>query len=201
MPNWCENELTIVGPPTTLEEIRQFMAGPETYHDRFTNEDKTEVLPFNFNHLIQYPKEELDKEAAEARAALDALPDQSEEARRAWMTAHPPASAGSLFYGTPVDGFNWGGYEWCLKNWGTKWNANCDDAQPVLERRTLFYHFDTAWAPPEPIIFTLAKRFPTVRVTLKYWEGGAGYSGRLVVQGEETLEDNHNDHYRGHRGG
>lgn len=47
---------------------------------------------------------------------------------------------------------NW--YDWQIQNWGTKWNAY---SQEILENShdCLKLQFDTAWAPPEPVIARL----------------------------------------------
>lgn len=45
-------------------------------------------------------------------------------------------------------------YEWCVKHWGTKWNAcECKIGDDYLE-------FDTAWSAPFPVITELSRRFP-----------------------------------------
>lgn len=50
---------------------------------------------------------------------------------------------------------NWG--NWCVQNWGTKWNAyNCSTG---FETDLAFITFDTAWAPPYPILAAFCNRF------------------------------------------
>jgi hypothetical protein len=53
---------------------------------------------------------------------------------------------------------------WCTANWGTKWNA-CD---AELKAHGLIT-FNTAWAPPIPVIRELSKRFPKVVFSIEYW--------------------------------
>ena len=43
-------------------------------------------------------------------------------------------------------------YEWCVKNWGTKWNA---DTLSVSDDEIIF---NTAWSPSEPIIKELSSK-------------------------------------------
>ena len=56
---------------------------------------------------------------------------------------------------------NW--YDWQTENWGTKWNAY---SQELIEQDNcmLKLQFDTAWAPPIPIVERLAeilrKKYP-----------------------------------------
>ena len=45
-------------------------------------------------------------------------------------------------------------YDWCIDNWGTKWNA----AEATIGDDYL--EFETAWDAPHPIITELSRRFP-----------------------------------------
>lgn len=53
-------------------------------------------------------------------------------------------------------------YDWCIENWGTKWNAyGLDEWQDVLDdNHTLT--FQTAWNAPHPILTKLAEMYPGV---------------------------------------
>jgi hypothetical protein len=51
-------------------------------------------------------------------------------------------------------------YDWSNKNWGTKWNADCKEAE--LNGEMCRMSFDTAWSPPCPIIKKLSEMFPTL---------------------------------------
>ena len=50
-------------------------------------------------------------------------------------------------------------YNWCIKNWGTKWNAL------NIKIKDNRISFDTAWSAPLPIIEKLAKAFPKIMIT------------------------------------
>lgn len=54
-------------------------------------------------------------------------------------------------------GGNW--YEWNLEHWGTKWNSCNTDASDLVDNGVV--SFQTAWCPPEPIMISLAKMYPT----------------------------------------
>jgi hypothetical protein len=78
------------------------------------------------------------------------------------------------------DGYNHGGYEWCLKTWGTKWNASM---LRIIEReKSILYEFDSPWAPPIPVIIEMAKIYPKLRFILKYNEPGVGMRGTLYCK-------------------
>lgn len=102
----------------------------------------------------------------------------------------------------PKDGYNSGGYDWCIANWGTKWNIS--DAQTEMERISddeVILHFSTAWSPPLPVIDAWGQKNPTLTFDLAYFECGMGFSGRYAVKGVDCLKNTENKKYRGTRGG
>jgi len=78
------------------------------------------------------------------------------------------------------DGYNSGGYDWCIATWGTKWNA-CEPSYNT-DGETIMYSFDTAWSPPEPIVEKLSEMFPTLHFELRFEEGGMGFSGYSIYE-------------------
>lgn len=62
-----------------------------------------------------------------------------------------------LKYGTPT----W--YEWCNKNWGTKWNA-CEVKVTRNNAGSCCVMFDTAWAAPFPVIEKLVRDFSNLEI-------------------------------------
>lgn len=77
-------------------------------------------------------------------------------------------------------------YEWCVSNWGTKW-----DAYKVARRDYLgpCITFQTAWAPPEPVVVALHKLFPKCSLHLECFECGAGYAGGFSLLAEDDWYD------------
>lgn len=70
-----------------------------------------------------------------------------------------------LEYGVPT----W--YEWCNRNWGTKWNAS--DTNRINDHTMCF---QTAWAAPIPVIKTLAEKYPDVTIHLRWADEDTGYN-------------------------
>lgn len=143
---------------------------------------------FDFNRFVPYP---------ERFAALDEEARRWDERRRA-----DPENCGPR----PRDGFNQGGYEWCIENWGTKWNA-CDvimpeqpadgDGSDFLE---VVINFQTAWSPPLPVILAASEKFPELAFALKYFECGVGFNGRFFCEAGRVVSDESGDYF-GDRGG
>lgn len=154
----------------------------------FIGADKTEP-EFDFSAVIPYPQEY-------AQRDLDARNMNADEFEAK--------------YGSHHDGFNSGGYEWRIENWGTRWGAY--DVQR-RDRKGPCISFQTAWSPSIPIIAALHKRFPEVCLSLEYFECRGAFSGGVTYERAEYAEDYddwapgvpvhkwHNDDYLGRRGG
>ena len=59
--------------------------------------------------------------------------------------------------------------DWCVTNWGTKWNAYNLIGDPKVFRHSLYnysikYYFYTAWSAPAPILAALLAKFPALEV-------------------------------------
>lgn len=76
---------------------------------------------------------------------------------------------------------NW--YDWCVANWGTKWDVDAKPNYSAPEMVT--FDFTSAWSPPVPAIETLSARFPQLSFTLKYCECAMGFAGEAhSISGE-----------------
>ncbi len=53
-------------------------------------------------------------------------------------------------------------YDWCVKNWGTKWNA----CNTMIHGSEVW--FETAWSPAIPIVKKLAELYPDCNFLLEY---------------------------------
>ena len=88
----------------------------------------------------------------------------------------------------PSDSPNW--YDWCLANWGTKWDPEVHleftdngDGTAIIEG-----WFDTAWGPPIEAMNTLAGDWDSCFIELFYEEGGMCFVGYWDSEGAD-------DHY------
>lgn len=79
---------------------------------------------------------------------------------------------------------NW--YDWQVKHWGTKWDA-CH-LETEHQGTGLTWRFDTAWAPPLPVLEALAQQHPEITFTLWYQEE-QGWGGEISVRGSDLLEE------------
>lgn len=71
-------------------------------------------------------------------------------------------------------------YDWCVNNWGTKWDIGSDNGEvhglnPTIVDNEATMSFDSAWSPPIGLYKELVLR--GFRVIASYFEPGMGYCG------------------------
>lgn len=79
-------------------------------------------------------------------------------------------------------------YDWCVANWGTKWNVRGEEVHVERRADQVEYVFETAWAPPFPFVVRIAEMFPEVDVTLAYDEPGMDFGGFVYWSGGEIVD-------------
>lgn len=217
MPNHCENVIEISGEKEAVEKLMNTIG----HNDR----------SIDFDRIIPYPKEFKEKDLA--RDEMDKysrgkvseyiqnnnletdeygglikdedrqlIRDVQQAAREKYAEKHGLELTKGGWY---TDGFNSGGYEWCINNWGTKWNAydftdeNVDDWEDYMN---IQFSFFTAWSPPMPIYYEIAKmtKDTDIRISIHYYEGGMGFQGGLSIANGEVVDEFSAEYY-GSRGG
>lgn len=111
--------------------------------------------------------------------------DESEHAIKFLMDNLMPIPEGYL------DDSRW--YDWSIENWGTKWDLN----QEYDETRVYYTEGDTegglnyltAWGPNRKFWRSISKRFPSLRIDLRYVEEGMFFMGQEIIQNGETLDE------------
>lgn len=183
MPNNVENWLTIEGAEKHIKEVLTFI--------------KSENSAFDFNELVPYP------------SVYQKLDDTAE----AYEKANEGNETPSKWANRPKDGFNSGGMEWNVANWGTKWNAYSIKG-PLADYSSESFSsahiiFETAWSPPIPIMLALYNRFPNVSFTLSSFELGCQQYYEFSSVRQEYRDDEEGPYkprqvtsiYTGSRGG
>ena len=75
-------------------------------------------------------------------------------------------------------------YDWCIENWGTKWNAY---ENATIDQDTI--SFETAWSFPEPVIVQLSKMYPDLEVEAWWADEDVGSNTGHVVYMNGELTD------------
>lgn len=173
MPNYVINHISINGDKDQVEKMLEaikddeFGIGSIDFNKIIPMPESLNIESFSSRELKAY-KEFVEAYTSEGAADLDLLniPVEKEEAflrTRTDLSEDEWNLARQVFrnevqYGAPT----W--YEWCIKNWGTKWNADglsafengeIPDSNPTIS-------FQTAWSAPHPILAKLAETYPDV---------------------------------------
>jgi hypothetical protein len=82
-------------------------------------------------------------------------------------------------------------YDWCIKNWGTKWDACSVEANMPWDSHFLQVVFETAWSPPTGIYQTLHDRGFVVEAY--YVEYGCDFCGKWKNGFDETFSVSDNN--------
>lgn len=79
-------------------------------------------------------------------------------------------------------------YEWCINNWGTKWNAYGYDKNADYSKNENLY-FQTAWSAPHPILLKLSEIYPEITFEHEWADEDIGVNcERKIYSGGECTE-------------
>lgn len=165
MPNWCNNDIAINGTKEDIDALEALLQTGEN--------------SFDFNLFAPYPKEFKDADNEAKRVYDELVKEAGDPYRIDWGKV-------------PADGFNKGGYEWCIENWGTKWSADEPTSERVRDTDFSIW-FETAWSPPIPVIQKMSETFPKLKITIYYEECGMGFKGYATFIGGEVVSADEGD--------
>ena len=174
MPNWTGNTVSVTGPKSILEEIKNFMQSEETV--------------FDFNNIVPMP-ESLNLESGGIMSTamkLATSKPKSAAYKKAQSLLHLPYTMhqspkgydpvlkteadvvviGKLYVENQekYKASTW--YDWRCNNWDTKWNS-CDAEIESESDTELIYGFNTAWSQPNAIMIALSKKYPDITIKLQ----------------------------------
>ena len=146
MANLCKNVVTITANPENLVKIKKHLMS-------YSKENC-----FDFNSLIKMPDEIADTQQIDIQypgvegkdyyySKKKAEKSGEEHPSTEWVKDNCIDEFTLNRYNREYNFLWW--YEWCIKNWGTKWNSI--DASFSLEDDSIVYKFHTAWAEPLPV--------------------------------------------------
>jgi hypothetical protein len=79
-------------------------------------------------------------------------------------------------------------YGWRVGHWGTKWDIEEGDGELIRRPRSIVCRFITAYSPPDLVIMTLSKMYPTLKFVIKFNEPGMGLNGKDTYIGMNSDE-------------
>ena len=157
MPNWCYNNLVVKGKEEDLDKFKT------KYKGTFTNKKGTWL---DFNKIISNQNDKNKWKPKWKKLTPKEQKEWSDDFNHYW--------------------FNKSGYNWQIKNWGTKWNAYTSEP---AHTDILKYGFDTAWSPCIPIIYKLIKTNPKLEFELQFEEWGMCFMGEITGKDGKVITD------------
>ena len=166
MPNYVKTNIAFEGSKRTIDYLRAFMTS-----------DKS---AFDFEKLLPCPKELRDVDAGYSEtfavkcakaAENNELPTFYEESswEKRTMAFEDWVKLGKKYLHNlkKYNAQTW--YDWCIDNWGTKWNA----LEPVWLDDT-HVTFETAWSYADPILRKLSRKYPSLKIYVDFADEDLG---------------------------
>ena len=179
MPNHTANVLTVeTDDQKLLGTIKNTLA---------SRDDNGQIFALDLNKITKMP-EELDGISSPpnifpTQEAVDKELEKrkKENAEYASFLGRPITQEESEALIEKHGSNNW--YDWCLKNWSTKWNA-----YDVGEWNGNKLYFETAWSPPQNAMIKLSEQFPEATFILSFADEGGGFLGQEIYARGEIAE-------------
>lgn len=201
MPNWCENTVEIWGDEEDMKEFYDFFGGQDKLQENFSFEmispmpqelDGTrspqKIVPQYKLDLFEKFKYEIDLNSTEKDYQSQTMVSKSDDKFFSEFESVNEIVK-DFFY--EYDGAisketsdrlkseygydNW--YDWRNKHWGTKWDIKGDCGNDIVDDDTCTLIFQTAWSPPEPIVYKLQEMFPKLQIFGGYLGEGYEFAG------------------------
>jgi hypothetical protein len=189
MPNWCYNTLTIQGPKSEVDMIKDRLNAPFTVmHDNWNMKTNTMEITESVYSAPVFAFWNI-------HSPLDdgiTMEEYVQQPNRLGVDTKDPAwFAKEVAHAkTQKDWYNWN-----TSNWGTKWDVAVVDGNEysnteLLEEKSegddnwVVYKYETAWSPAVTILTKLSNLVPNCLLTLEF-EEETGWGGEYeIVRGE-----------------
>ena len=199
MPNWVQNNITFSGEEAEIKKMLEVIKADEI---GFGSIDFNKIIPMpeslkiesgsHSNKGIDMVKTYLENMSEKLKSQDDTYEEifenlrkhgedlTDEEEKKIWDIG---VTAVENLY--KYDAPTW--YEWCNKNWGTKWNAcNCAN----VNENTKTISFQTAWSTPFPVMIKLSENFPLISIRTEYADEDIGQNcGMYTFKGGELVSE------------
>jgi hypothetical protein len=163
MPNWFKNQIALKGEPARLAAFKQAHIKTVEFRDE----------PGEYNTFLDF--ETVIPMPMILKDTTSTMPETRTEKE---VAAHEATGY-----------YNW--YDWSCENWGVKWNSQCGGVNPDSPDDILEFSFQTAWAPPLPVIRKLLQMWPDLTlIEYKGYDEGDWYEIEYdLLTGVATADD------------
>jgi hypothetical protein len=201
MPNHITNKMIITGvSDEEAQRIITALHGVQHYEAEGTDPEQDVERLFDFNKVIPMPPSLSITEGSVGELGLQALYGEEvkgmfraffsdEEAKKRFDELDEKSRLEAIRLGTAYrDNLlaygckTW--YDWCVKHWGTKWNAY----DTYIEHNEV--NFTTAWATPFPVIKALSKKFRKATFSVSFADEDLGQNcGRYAFKSGRVVDE------------
>lgn len=170
MPNWCNNTISLTGRAKDLKEFDEKFKAP---------------IERVSGGTLYTGKDSFEPE--EGWIAYNAVPNGEDRLKVHYINKVVQEEGYTFNNFIPLtrEAFLNDWYDWCVDNWGTKWDCGeyvsvtgLEDVDKALEENkpekelSLHYTFQTAWTPCTPVVAEMARQFPYLSVKHDFVEEG-----------------------------
>lgn len=202
MPNWCHNTLIVSG---TDEAIQAFI---EKARRSRTDEEDEQPLTFQAHAPIP-PADEIadlaEKRTCGSCGGSGKSPKEINDESGSLVAVDVETCLHCEGKGDRILAGGW--YEWCIQNWGTKWDAHFDgpsialcaeaadvdisvDSHALVSTPGLaIYRFLTAWSPPIERLQIASGAEVGLSFKLRFGEPGEDFAGEVCVEGGKIISE------------
>ena len=173
MPNWCENDLSIIGRKNDVIDFFKKVGFNEK--EKSLN-DFLEQNPLTLRSWMPMPETYKTMDTTNAKRQQNK--DESDEDYQKYCEEYDAA----VKYQDETYGVV-GWYDYNLKTLGTKWDIQINEFEPnccIGEQIFVTFSFLTAWCPPDAWLKTLIEEFPKLTFDLSAFEAGNAFTYHLV---------------------
>lgn len=188
MPNWTTNTIIIKGKPKTIKKIKEEVKSekyvfdfekilpiPETLNIESGSKTDESILIYLTKKLQIKPNKNNPKHKKIYNYVRNSFSHDwplelynrlvDEQLSSYKIEDYYKAGKQYIFNIETYNAPTW--YEWCIENWGTKWNAT--NGELISENKNkLTYTFDTAWCHPTELLLAFSKKYPNVEIEAEY---------------------------------
>jgi hypothetical protein len=173
MPNWCENEVKISGSTIQISKLMSLVKDDGFFQNVLPMPEELKGFQSPVRIITQ---EEFDEQEVKYQEWL-AKSDEEKRKEHPFGFSKGMTKEISAELQEKFGHNNW--YDWCVRNWGTKWDVIDVAKEYVYGEQYGELRFLTAWSPPEGVKMKIDEMFPDLDISWFYKEEGEGFAGWL----------------------
>jgi|SRR5580698_6619715 hypothetical protein len=202
MPSWVDCCLEVTGPKDEIELFAGMACGEGDrnyleFNDLYSVPADLNLEKNSATNLI-YKAKYGDEDTVNNLLILDWIKSKAsnrQELIKFAVDRDPECEEAAEKYKANFDKYGFTTWkDWCIENWGTKWSAQqtrltSSIVPGIKSMMTLYYHFNTIWSPPVPLVKVVGRNYDKLEFLLEYKNTIENYRGRLLVRYGQIVQD------------